>query len=751
MPTINGTAGNDSLADTTGDDIINGLGGSDTITVRAGRDQVDGGSNPDRLIVDYSTLTAGIQNFGETGFDEASGMGATSTRFSNVESFTIRTGSGDDTIRTFFRPDGASDTVVSGVDLIFLGQGNDRAGGGGGNDTLYGGAGDDILDGDGSIRGKFGAGGNLGDRSFTGSDTLFGEAGDDLLQGGAGDDVLDGGIGNDTLYGDGVTFSYNDTTNAGGGGTVSIVDQFGGMDSGADILNGGDGNDILEGRLGNDTVNGGAGDDLARFNVSRDGSDRTDLGAGNDVVEIDVNADSQRSSAIRLTFTSGEVGNGNANDSGAMANQDGGLGVRLQSEDYADGLFGDVSRFDDEGVTFVAQGSALFDVRDLVSGAQRGNLFGVVQLGTSGADVMTAVSGAAYYFNAGMGADTITGGTNADFLVGGGGDDALNGGDGADTLIGGGGNDSIIGGAGVDTVNYSVAAAGATVRLNLATASDGSGGTDTISGVENVTGSNFNDTLVGNGANNVLSGGLGSDTLLGLNGDDVLIGGSGAANEIYGGAGDDRYVVTANDTLIELAGQGVDTVEISLDRYVLRDNFENLTYTGAGAFTGTGNALDNALTGGALADVLTGGQGNDSLNGGAGDDIAVLSGNRADYAFTTTAGGFQVVDSMAGRDGTDQLTAIERVRFGDGSTATLASLAAASAPAAAALFAGDDFVVGVSDEANSGALAFLAPDDWDVVSPVQPDSLIGVPTDIGHVAFLPEAGSHAFGGDDWMM
>ncbi|NJC39949.1 Ca2+-binding RTX toxin-like protein [Brevundimonas alba] len=753
MPTINGTNNNDALGDTPGDDIINGLGGSDTITVSAGRDVVDGGTNPDRLIINYAGLTTGIQNFGENGFDDASGMGLTSTRFSNVESFTIRTGSGADTIRTFFRPDSNSDTVVSGVDLINLGAGDDVAGGGGGDDTIYGGAGNDTLDGDGSIRGKFGAARNLADISFTGQDRLFGEAGDDLLQGGAGDDVLDGGIGNDTLYGDGVVFNYNDTTNVGGGGTVTLVDQFGGQDSGNDILNGGDGNDILEGRLGNDTVNGGAGDDLARFSLSRDGRDQTDLGTGSDVVEISVNADSERSNAIRLTFTSAEVGNGLATDGGAMLNQDGGLAVRMQSENYADGLFGEVSRFDDEGITFVAQGGALFDVRDLVSGAQRGNLFSVVQLGTSGADTMTAVSpDAAYYFNAGAGADTITGGTNADFLVGGGGDDTLSGGAGDDTFIGGGGNDGIVGGDGIDTANYGTATAGATIRLNLATGSDGSGGTDTLSGIEDVVGGAFNDVLVGNGANNTLSGGLGSDTLIGLNGDDVLIGGSGAANQLQGGRGDDRYIVTANDTLVEFAGEGVDTVEISRDTYVLRDNFENLTYTGTGAFSGTGNAEANVITGGTLGDTLTGGQGDDTLNGGDGDDIAVLSGNQSDYTFTTTAGGYQIVDSVGGRDGSDQLSGVERVRFADGSTATLASLVAAPAATSeqAIAFADDGFILSPDMEMQPQIL----PLDDRQMSADLGSALRGhmqmLPDGLDHPAFHQDAGAFAFS-DDWMM
>jgi Ca2+-binding RTX toxin-like protein len=52
---------------------------------------------------------------------------------------------------------------------------------------------------------------------------------------------------------------------------------------------------------------------------------------------------------------------------------------------------------------------------------------------------------------------------------------------------------------------------------------------------------------------------------------------------------------------------------------------ENLTYTGGGNFTGTGNALANVLTGGAGNDVLNGAAGNDVLVGGAGNDVFVFN------------------------------------------------------------------------------------------------------------------------------
>ncbi|PWR22985.1 hypothetical protein DKG74_10260 [Zavarzinia aquatilis] len=170
-----------------------------------------------------------------------------------------------------------------------------------------------------------------------------------------------------------------------------------------------------------------------------------------DTVTVNAGAPGQ----VRLTFTSSQVGNGNANDSNTMANQDGGLAVRLQAEDGADMLTGAVTRVDDEGITFVGGAGVTFDVRDLVSGAARGDMFGAVALGTSARDAMAAdLAGKAYYFNAGQGNDMVTGGTGADFLVGGGGDDILRGGRGDDSLLGGGGADRLAGSSGLDRFIY---------------------------------------------------------------------------------------------------------------------------------------------------------------------------------------------------------------------------------------------------------------------------------------------------------
>ena len=230
-------------------------------------------------------------------------------------------------------------------------------------------------------------------------------AGNDTARGGNANDFLVGGAGNDVLYGLG-------------------------------------GNDSFIGGSGDDMIFGGAGRDTAIFNIATDGADAVTLGAGLDTVSLSAAAET---SQVRLTFTSAEVGNGTDSDSGSLANQDGGLAVRMQAEDDSGGLTGVIGRFDDEGVRFVAATGFTFDVRDLVSGTARGDAFGIVELGTAGRDrIDGSADTVAQYINGGAGNDRIIGGASADFLVGGAGDDRLDGGDARDTLLGGSGADTFV-------------------------------------------------------------------------------------------------------------------------------------------------------------------------------------------------------------------------------------------------------------------------------------------------------------------
>ena len=137
----------------------------------------------------------------------------------------------------------------------------------------------------------------------------------------------------------------------------------------------------------------------------------------------------------------------------------------------------------------------------------------------------------------------------------------------------------------------------------------GGAGIDTLSGIENLTGSNSGDTLVGNSAANVL---------VGLDGADLLNGGGGA-DQMSGGLGNDVYVVNkAGDQVIEDNNPGdVDTVKASID-YTLGANVENLILIGATPSTAPATSSNNKLTGNAEDNMLSGLAGDDRLSGGEG-------------------------------------------------------------------------------------------------------------------------------------
>jgi len=149
-------------------------------------------------------------------------------------------------------------------------------------------------------------------------------------------------------------------------------------------------------------------------------------------------------------------------------------------------------------------------------------------------------------------ADQIYGTSGKDTLFGNGGDDIIIGRDGNDILNGGAGNDLLDGGAGTDTADYGGASSGVTVDLNmLAPQNTGGAGIDTLTSIENLTGSTFADTLIGDGNANALSGGAGNDTLIGGLGSDRLTGGLGADHF--------RYTTTSDGGTI-LAQAGADHI-----------------------------------------------------------------------------------------------------------------------------------------------------------------------------------------------
>ncbi|MEG3168437.1 calcium-binding protein [Sphingomonas sp. LB3N6] len=404
-----------------GDDIISTGGGNDTIGGGAGNDLVTGGDGDDTVGVDLANDGRDTVDLG-LGNDTVRFNGATGNVRVTFTSSEVGNGNANDS-NTMANQDGGLAVRIQAED-------------GGGNPTGPVSRYDD--EGTTFIAGTQGI-------TFDVRDLVSGVARGDAFEG-----VVLGTSGADALTffppsRAGQSFYYN----AGMGDDLVTAGQAN------DFLVGGGGNDRLEGNAGNDsfiggggndTLYGGSGNDIATVNVVTDGADSVDLGSDSDVVNVNSTTPGQ----VRLSFTSAQAGNGIANDSNTMANQDGGLAVRLQAENGSDVLVGPVSRYDDEGITFVGGAGVTFDVRDLVSGVQRGDQFEVATLGTADADTLTAVQQTrAYYINAGMGNDTISGGTADDFLVGGAGNDRLEG---------GAGDDQFIGGAGVDRFAYALAA-----------------------------------------------------------------------------------------------------------------------------------------------------------------------------------------------------------------------------------------------------------------------------------------------------
>ncbi len=231
--------------------------------------------------------------------------------------------------------------------------------------------------------------------------------------------------------------------------------------------------------------------------------------------------------------------------------------------------------------------------------------------------------------------------------IGGSGNDTLIGNQVNNMLAGGAGNDTMDGGAGSDTASYADATGAVTVSLAISTAQNTIGaGTDTLTNIENLTGSALNDTLTGNASANILSGLAGNDTLNGGADNDTMDGGAGSDTASYANATGAVTVSLAISTAQNTIGAGTDTLT----------NIENLT----------GSALNDTLTGNASANILSGLAGNDTLNGGADNDTmdGGAGSDTASYADATGAVTVSLAISTAQNTvgaGTDTLVNIENL------------------------------------------------------------------------------------------
>ncbi|MBC7908353.1 MAG: M10 family metallopeptidase C-terminal domain-containing protein [Rhodospirillaceae bacterium] len=232
--------------------------------------------------------------------------------------------------------------------------------------------------------------------------------------------------------------------------------------------------------------------------------------------------------------------------------------------------------------------------------------------GTPGADVLIGTNAN----------EDMQGFRGDDVLFGGAGDDSLKGGIGNDRLEGGPGFDTYDGGPGTDTLTFSVEDGPANVDLQNSSVVS-SGVFEFVQNVENITGSVFGDTLLGDDNDNVMRGGSGLDLLGGGLGDDILDGGKDGAYATWAGEDGAVSVDLAAGSAVEWDG-GQDILITVVG--AIGTDFNDTMRGDAGANRLEGGKGDDTLSGRGGGDILVGGAGADVLQGGGGRDTVDYSG-----------------------------------------------------------------------------------------------------------------------------
>ncbi len=609
--------GTDWLYGDAANNVLYGQAGNDVLYGRAGADVLYGGADHDLLIggagADYLD--------GGDGFDSASYQSATSAVAVN-----LATGTG-------------SLGEANGEILVSI-------------ESLYGSAFDDTLIGD------------------AGTNSLWGGAGADTLDGGAGSDTVSyvsssAGVTVDLFW----TTAQTGAGDAAGDILSNIENVVGSSHgdvlyaaTGGSILTGGDGDDNLVARAGVDTLDGGAGTDWANYSLSTAGlnvdlslttAQSGGFAEGDILIGIEKVYGSNVDDTIRGHATDdylvGYGGNDVLEGRAGADTLDGGDGVDTASyAGSANGVTVDIRPANGTGTGGDAEGDVLVGIENII-----GSSYGDTLWGNDQANVLTG----------GAGDDTLVGGAGADGLDGGAGFDTVNysgstaavqvniaagvgnagdatgdtysniekvigsayndtiwlglsghwayGGAGNDVLVSSASADVLDGETGQDEANYNSSSAAVTVNLTTGVHTGGTAGGDTLVSIENLFGSNYNDTLTGDAGANTLSGYGGNDVLEGGAGADALDGGDGFDTASYGGSSAgvtvDLQLNTASggdaegDTLI-----GIENVIGSAHNDVLYAATTGSTLSG-------GDGFDN-LVSREGADVLDGGTGNDWAN-----------------------------------------------------------------------------------------------------------------------------------------
>ncbi len=631
-----GSAGDDYLGGTNGNDTLSGLGGNDLIQAYNGNDVLDGGAGND-------TLWGGL---GDDTYVFGRGYGADLIQDD---------GGIVDIIQL------ASDILISDVTLLQNGSvlllSLDQSA------TQIRFAGIEQI--------AF-AGGPIWDAAAIASQTIVGSV-----------NAMAGTAGNDTFMVDHTLDTVTEGANQGIDTIQSLVSYvlpdnvenmtltgYFNIDGAGNALNnviiGNSGNNTLAGGLGFDTLQGGVGDDAYTLvaggviiEAPNEGVDAiTFIGDAvnggwnytlpDNVENLFVSAAGQVISSAR-SFYGNALGNVIQGDADWFNHIDGGLG----GDTMAGGRFSDTYVVDNVGDVILETGSSIDTVLSSVSVTLSSRLENLTLTGSA------AINGTGNESN-----NVLTGNNAANVLTGGTGDDTY--------VIGAGDTIVELAGQGTDTVSSD---------QSVVLAADLENATLTGTAAINATGNAANNVLTGNSAANVLDGGAGADQLIGGDGDDTYLVGAGdtiveqpfqgtdtvvadatftlsndlehltltgntaingtgnsgnnvltgnsAANILAGEAGDDTYVVDGADTIIENAGEGIDTVQTSAS-WVLTGELEHLTLTGTNAINGTGNTLDNVMTGNSGANVLTGGAGDDTYVVDGTDTIVELANEGTD-------------------------------------------------------------------------------------------------------------------------
>ena len=621
---LTGDANANSIYGWNGNDLLIGGNGSDYLDGGAGNDTLKGGQGDDILIGDNGNdhLDGGPSSKG----DRADYSFASSAVVVNLLTGTATGGAGNDTLTNI------EDITGSSYNDMLTGDANpNRLYGLDGNDALYGNAGDDYLDG--------------GD----GNNQLFGGDGNDWLNSsgsgkGMGNDTLDGGKGQDAAHFEAATsaviVNLQTGTATGGAGSdtlISIEDITGSSyndaltgDANPNRLYGSAGNDVLYGNVGDDYLDGG------------DGNNQLFGGDGNDWLN---------SSGSGKSMGNDILDGGKGQDAAHFEAATSAVIVNLQTGTATGGAGSDV----------------LISIEDIT--------------GSSYDDVITGDANPNYLYGA-AGNDVIYGGAGDDHIDGNEGDNQLFGGNGNDWLSSsnggkGMGNDILDGGRGQDAAHFEAATSAVIVNLQTGTAPGGAG-SDFLISIEDITGSSYDDVIIGDANPNYLYGAAGNDVIYGDTGDDYLDGNEGD-NQLFGGDGNDWLSSSnggkgmGNDILD--GGKDQDAAHFETATSAVIVNLQTGTATG-GAGNDTliaiedvyGSFYDDSLTGDANRNQLFGMEGDDILDGGEGDDIldggaSSKNGDRADY---TTAAGAVIVNLLsgmaAGAAGDDTLIDIENAK-----------------------------------------------------------------------------------------